>query len=83
MSTKGKELTLTEDFIKDYFFHQGNKIVILENKAFKNVDENILILAKIIEDEKSKRIEPLTEEEYDQALKKYEALIDLYENEEE
>ena len=79
----GKVLTLTSNFVKDYFYHKNNKIVILENKAFKNIDANILILAKVIEDGNNATIVPLGEEEYEQAIIKYDALINIFNEEED
>lgn len=78
-----KLLTLKDGFIKDYFYHKGNKIAILENKAFKNMDSDLLILAKMVESENEILIEPLTDEEYEQAAKKYEVLVKLMEGDNE
>lgn len=80
---KEKKLILKNEFIKDYFYLHGTKIVILENNAFKNIDKNLLVLAKVIENGNEREIKPLTEEEYDQAIKKYDSLVKLIKNEEE
>lgn len=82
-NSKDKLLTMKDGFIKDHFYHKGNKIAILENKAFKNVDSNLLILAKMNESENEILIEPLTDAEYEQAIRKYEALIKLQDEEED
>lgn len=74
-------ITLKPEFIKDYFFLNDQKIVILENKAFKNIDETLLILAKVNENEKEIVLEPLTEDEYALAVRKYEALLVLIDEE--
>jgi len=79
--TKEKKYRLKNIFIKDHFYHKGNKIAILENKAFKNIDQNILILAKMIENENEVNLEPLTDEEYEQAIKKYDALVEMFDEE--
>lgn len=76
-------LTLKPEFVKDYFFLNSEKIAILENKAFKNVDENLLILAKVNENEKEVILEPLTDEEYDRAIKKYNLLVDMLSEEDD
>lgn len=78
MGKKEEMLTLKQEFIKDYFYLNSEKIAILENKAFKNVDENLLILAKVNENEKEIILEPLTDEEYEKAIKKYNLLVEVF-----
>ena len=83
MAKKDKKLVLKGEFIKDYFYLQGEKIAVLETKAFKKLDENILVLAKVIETKDERTLKPLTDEEYDEAIKKYDALVKLINEEDE
>ena len=78
-----EKVLLSEKIIVDYFYLDSNKIVILDNRAFPDVDKEALILAKEVEDEKVKRIEPLTDEEYEKAIKKYDLIMDVIEEGEE
>ena len=79
---KGENLLLKKEIVKDYFYLQGNKIVVLENNAFKNIDKDILVLGKLVEDNKKSTIVSLTEQEYNEATEKYDALVKLMGNEE-
>ena len=74
-------IMLDPKIIIDHFYHRENKILILDPFAFKKiVDKDLLILAKEIITEKGVAIEPLTEEEYEDAVRKYEALVELISN---
>ena len=74
-----KLIQVSTKFIRDSFYHKGNKIVVLENTAFNpDIEEGILVLAKLIETETEQLIEPLTDAEYEDAAKKYEAIINLF-----
>ena len=76
---KDKEFKLKSNVIKDYFYLNNDKIVVLENKAFKGVDKDVLILAKLTTNGKEYIIESLTDKEYGDAVKKYELLIKMIE----
>ena len=80
---KEKELTLSSKIILDYFYCDGKKIVVLDNKAFKNIPDDELILAQLIEGEKEDLLESITDEEYQKAVRKYQALINMLDEEDE
>jgi len=77
-----KTIVLKDNFIKDYFYLKQDKIAILENKAIKNVDEDLLILVKVVEKQDGIYLEQLTEEEYALAIKKYDLLVKAFSEEE-
>lgn len=77
-----KYVVLKEEFIRDYFYHKGSQIAILENKAFKNIPDDVLILAKMHESSNGALLEPLTDEEYKNAYKKYKVLVKMTNKEE-
>ena len=72
------EYKLKPEFIKDHFYLKGEKIVIIENDAILNVDKDALILAKVVEEEKGTIIVPLTDWEYEEAVKKYKLLNEMF-----
>lgn len=78
-----KNLLLKPEFIKDFFYSKESKIVVLENKAFKNMPDDTLILAKEIVDGLQSTIVPLTDEEYTKAAKAYEKLLKTINSERE
>jgi len=74
-----EKVSVSEKIVTDYFYLNTEKIVILDNRAFPDIDQEALILAKEVEDEKEKRIEPLTDEEYEKAIKKYNLILETIE----
>jgi len=76
-----KKIKFKESFVSDYFYHKDNKILILENDAFKNMEKDVLILAKAEQTENETIIKPLTDEEYEQAIRKYNAIIEIFSDE--
>ena len=77
-----KEYTLSDKIITDYFYCDGKKIVVLDSKAFKGMEDRF-ILAQLVEGEKEDTLEPLTEEEYEKAVKKYNTLVEALNEEED
>lgn len=79
---ENKYVALKESFIKDYFYHKGSQIAILENKALKQVPNNVIVFAKMHETSNGALLEPLTDEEYQNAYTKYKALTEMINKEE-
>lgn len=78
---KNEEINFKPSVIKDYFYLKNQKIVILDNNAFKGINQDMLILAKLVEKDGDLFIESLSDEEYDAAAKKYDLLINMFEEE--
>ena len=75
---------LKDEIIEDFFYYEDEKIAVLNNKAFKNIPDESVILAKLTQDEDGdENIELLTADEYDKAFKTYVKLLEaIQENEE-
>ena len=73
-----------DEIIEDFFYYEDEKIAVLNNKAFKNIPDESVILAKLTQDEDGdENIELLTADEYDKAFKTYVKLLEaIQENEE-
>lgn len=82
-SGQGKEYKLSSKVIKDEFYCDGKKIVVLDNKAFKNIPKDELILAGLVNYEVGLALEALTDQEYKNAAKKYCELLKLINGEDE
>ena len=74
---KEKEFILSDKIILDYFYNDDKKIAVLDNKAFKNIPKDDLILVEMVEGETEVMLEALTDEDYKNAVKKYSDLLKL------
>lgn len=74
---KEKEFILSDKIILDYFYNDDKKIAVLDNKAFKNIPKDDLILVEMVDGETEVMLEALTDEDYKNAVKKYSDLLKL------
>ncbi len=67
---------LKDEIIEDFFYVKDEKFGVLNNKAFKNVPEESVILVKLnLDEDGDENIEILTEDEYDRVFKAYLKLL--------
>ena len=77
---KERRKIVPEEMIFDEFICEDERIAVLDNKLMKGlVEEDALVLVKLVPDKDGYELKSLTEEEYDKAYKKYQELLKLVE----